>query len=500
MKMALLKLGLTVGTLAVVAMAQGQVPAAVYLTGPTPELDGWGPGATASLQMKDDGTGGDAVAGDGIYTLAYTPTASTGGIIQWKCAAPGWGWSVPGDNSICKLTTGTVTKFCVDTNTKGDGWVPDPDGAGTKGFAYTIPALYGASDVIRVTGGFDGWNNTDAAAVMHDDGLNGDQTAGDGIYTLALPSMTPGTQEFKITVNGSWSNTISKTGYCSNDGGNSAFNVLASTDNVKIMFNAATGRVKVSNDNPSLNPGPPFFATSDAWGTALDNTTKLYDDGTMGDKTAGDKIYSRQFTVYNAPALEQSLQIKQFVGPTYPATGNYPIQVTTGTQCLVQFDTNTYSDGCAPSTRFVWTDPATRRTVSYVQAVGDFMVDLGNSDNWISGAPAFQLFDAGANGDVTSGDGIYAKTFTAPALTGKQFKAVGSEGGSWKYQFGGPGEGATVNGNNTSMIFSTAGGALTFQVDTVTGRVGVGAAKPTRPSTINAVPAVSAVSDWSLFN
>ena len=66
-----------------------------------------------------------------------------------------------------------------------------------------------------------------------------------------------------------------------------------------------------------------------------------------------------------------------------------------------------------------------------------------------------------------------------PALSGKQLKAIGSQG-SWDYQFGGIGEGATFRGDNRSIVVDFPSNA-TVQADAVMGRVGVSTSVPTRP-------------------
>jgi hypothetical protein len=56
-----------------------------------------------------------------------------------------------------------------------------------------------------------------------------------------------GTYYFKITF-GNWDNAVGTEGYSS--GCNIGFNILASSDNIAILFDSATGRHKITNDNP----------------------------------------------------------------------------------------------------------------------------------------------------------------------------------------------------------------------------------------------------------
>lgn len=478
----------------------------IYIAGENPPLDNWNPGGTAALQLRNDGTNGDAAAGDNLWSLDYTLSGAPTGAprFQFKAAHSGWGFSLPQNNAWGRFVDGSV-KFVLDSTQRNDGFVPDVDGSVVKGIVYTVPSPVISGDTVRATGDFlselggGDWNNADNAGLMNDSGTSGDLTASDGVYTLVVTGIPAGSYQFKVTVNASWDLQVNTNGFAV-DGGNFSFSTFATSDNIKIEFDSAKGRVRVSNDNPLANPGPPFFATSAAWDETLTATTQLHDDGTNGDITSGDGIHSRTFTT--AASGQFAVQVRQYVGPNYPDSGGYPIDVaTTGQLVLVQFDTNTYSDGYSPSTRYVWTDPQSRYVPSYVQPVGDFMSEFGGSD-WNNNDSLFQMVDSGAEGDVVAGDRIYAKTLVAfTGVTNANWKGLGAQG-SWQYQFGGPGEGFTVNGNNDHAQFTAAGGSsVTFQIDTATGRIGIGSALPVLPATRNE-PAVrsASASDWQLFN
>lgn len=482
----------------------------IYVTGDS-NIDppsGFSPG-DASNQLLNDGTGGDAIASDGIWTRDVTATAPSGHFLsrtQWKVASTGFSpVSIPGGfaNSYTRIsTTGSVTRFFFDTVTRNDGYIPDPGVSGTvPGLLYTSPSPTYSTDTVRATGSFlselggSDWDANDNNGLMVDDGTGGDDINGDGIYTKSMTGLPPDTYAFKITFNGSFDLQISENGY-STDGNNLTFASFSASDNIRILFDSNYGRVKVENDNPLANPGPPFFATSDAWGTTLDASTQLYDDGTNGDVTSGDGIHSRDFVVLVAG--DHAVKARQGVGPAYPGTGDgYPMDgLTTGQAVKVQFDTNTPGDGYSPSTRYVWTDPASRRVPPRVQAVGDFMVDLGGLSDWNANDPFFELVDDGTSGDLTAADGVFAKNFGPTVLNNKNYKGVGSP--NFDFQFGGAGDGYTKFGNNPNVLFSVLAGDVIFQIDAVTGRVGVGATGPTRPPSLNDAPA-SSVTDWSVY-
>lgn len=494
-----------------------------FVTGPQPPFNNWNPGGDPALQLKNDGTSGDVTASDNLWSVdvnTTVPAAAIGDRVEWKAAHAGWSWSTPGSGNAWTRATGGTVKYILDNTVHNDGYQPDVDGTTVRGIAYTVPAPVVSGDQVRVVGDFithlggANWTPNENAGLMNDAGTNGDTAAGDGIYTLSFTNVPAGSYQLKLTVNGTWDKQAGWWGY-STDAGNLNMNILANTDQVRILFDSAKGRTKIENNNPLLNPGPPFYATSTLWGTVLGASTQLYDDGTNGDVVSGDGIHSRTFTTTDNG--QKGIQIKQGSGPQYPASGDgYPADVaTTGQQVLVQFDTNTRADGYLPSTRYMWVNPAARRNITTVQPVGSWQSEAGGSD-WSPGDTLFNIFDNGSNGDLTSGDKVFGGEFplidpSAPASpTVYNYKAVaGVDGGgaSYTFQFGGPGEGFTFNGNNPNLdVTASANQTINFQVDTVTGRVAAfvrtsgpsNATAPQRPATIDAAPN-SAVSDWSMY-
>jgi hypothetical protein len=137
-----------------------------------------------------------------------------------------------------------------------------------------------------------------------------------------------GSYEFKVVLNESFSPAAFGLVGFAGGGGNLSFAVIASTDNLTFTLDANTGRVKVTNDNPLASAGPPFFAQSTAWSTAYDSSTQLYDDGTNGDATNGDNIYSRTFTV--AAAGAHTVRVRQGHRPSVPGLRRLSLRDTHG--------------------------------------------------------------------------------------------------------------------------------------------------------------------------
>ncbi len=74
--------------------------------------------------MFDDGTNGDLVSGDGIYSLEYS--LATVGSHEWKVTDGTWDTTWPTANSwFLSITDPQTVLFTFNTNSVGDGWLPD---------------------------------------------------------------------------------------------------------------------------------------------------------------------------------------------------------------------------------------------------------------------------------------------------------------------------------------------------------------------------------------
>lgn len=480
----------------------------IYATGGGPVLEGFRPGTVSALQLRDDGTRGDITPGDGIFSVDFTPLV-TRPRIEWKAASEGFDpVSIPFDNSMFRPEAGVTTKFVVDTNERDDNFLPDPDGTVNKGFLYTVPSNVRPGSTVTVVGTFQDelggpaeFDNQTTLTVMSDPDMN-------DIYTLEVTGLPPGNYTYIVTVDRTFDFRVSQAGW-STGGFDLSFAVFDTSDTLTFEFDSIRGRTRVVSDNPVADPDA-WFAVSDAWSNDVSTGTLLYDDGTNGDVTPGDGILSREFRV-NDIGSTWTLQVRQLGGNFRPGNGGYPFSTTQVPQfVLVQLDTNAPGDGYTPVSDYVWTDPVSRFQPVYVQAVGTFQTDLGGTGNFDPDDINFELFDDGSSGDVTAGDGVYAATFAAVGITDAEYKAIGAKvrppspgTNFFDYQYGGPFEGTTFQGNNTAMeITVPAGTPIVLQADTVTGRVGVGAAGPTRPATIDALPqsTVNSAQRWSLYN
>jgi hypothetical protein len=193
----------------------------------------------AGNQMYDDGTNGDLVSGDGIFSADIT--IATPGRYEWKVTAWGsWATAFPPSNSwLITTTSNQVVKFTFNTNTISDIWLPSTNIVN----ANDMPA-----DPIVAVGQLQSptpWTNN-GTEVMHDDGLDGDWLAGDGIYCWHTVVVTPGDYQWKVVVSGSWD------AWGTDGRGINAANATVTTtnpnQNVYLYFNKKTGRIASTTD------------------------------------------------------------------------------------------------------------------------------------------------------------------------------------------------------------------------------------------------------------
>ena len=198
-------------------------------------FNGWN---NAGNQLYDDGTHGDLVAGDGIFSADIT--IATAGRDEWKVTAWGsWATTFPSSNSwLITTTPNQVVKFTFNTNTLGAAWLPNNNVLNVNDMPM--------NDIVAV-GDLQGWNNA-GPQVMHDDGLDGDWLAGDGIYCWHYVVATPGTYSWKAVISGTWdawgidNRNINAS--------NASITTTNPNQNVYLYLNKNTGRVTSSIDVP----------------------------------------------------------------------------------------------------------------------------------------------------------------------------------------------------------------------------------------------------------
>ena len=195
-------------------------------------FNGWG--GTAQ-QLVDDGTMGDVTAGDGIYSrVIIVPTA---GRDEWKVTLDDWSVSYPASNSwYFTVIDNQEILITYDSNSHGDGWLPDVNIVN----ANDQPT----ADFVAV-GDHNGWNNA-GSELLHDDGLNGDWLAGDGIYAYHAVIAAAGSYLWKAVIFGSWDAWGSDNRATNAD--NVAYSTSTANEDVFFYLDLNTGRVFTSSD------------------------------------------------------------------------------------------------------------------------------------------------------------------------------------------------------------------------------------------------------------
>lgn len=148
------------------------------------EFNGW-----ADVDAYDDGTNGDDVAGDNIWTLAIDNVAD--GTYEWGATDQDGAWLTPGVPNYTFTVSGTdVTGQTVITLEAYGSMHP---------VKFTVVDETKNETALRLKGSMFGW----ADRMMYDDGTNGDDVAGDNIWTL-VADVEEGSWEWGIENDCGW--------------------------------------------------------------------------------------------------------------------------------------------------------------------------------------------------------------------------------------------------------------------------------------------------------
>ncbi|GBD87460.1 hypothetical protein BMS3Abin03_01392 [bacterium BMS3Abin03] len=195
-------------------------------------FNGW---AGTADQLVDDGTLGDVTPGDGIYSRLITiPTA---GRDEWKVTLDDWSVNYPVSGNSWYYTTinNQEVLFTYDSNTYGDGWLPDVN---------IVNADDQPTNDFVAVGDHNGWNNS-GSEIMHDDGLDGDWLAGDGIYAYHAIIASPGSYNWKAVIYGTWDAWGSDNR--SNNADNVGYTTVSADEDVYFYLDLNTGRLFTSS-------------------------------------------------------------------------------------------------------------------------------------------------------------------------------------------------------------------------------------------------------------
>ncbi len=199
------------------------------------DFNGWNNG---SDPLVDDGTSGDLLGGDGIYSLEYE--IGTAARNTWKIFDCGtWDSTMPQNAWSFTTVTSQTVKFTYDTNDHSSdaGWPFYP----TQNIPNAwddMPATFTA------VGDWQSWVPTDTNTIMTNLGNNS--------YVYTQTFATAGTYIGKATNDG-WNNQMSVDGRSVN-GGNISFEVHEDGDIVTFWIDGNTGRMAIVTPPPLLPP------------------------------------------------------------------------------------------------------------------------------------------------------------------------------------------------------------------------------------------------------
>ncbi len=220
------------------------------------DFQGWD---NASDPLYDDGSHGDLLGGDGVFTLDHE--IGTAARNEWKIFQCGsWSPAYPSNNAWVNTSVVSQTvKFTFDTNDhSGD--------AGTT--LYPTQNIVNAWDTLPATftavGDFQGWDNANANTVL--------TAEGNGWHKLEYAIASAGSYIGKIATTGSW-DAFSTDGR-NKDAPNFSFDVYQDGDEATFLLDTLNGRMTI------IETPPPSHASHDnnIWGDDLghDSRDALY--------------------------------------------------------------------------------------------------------------------------------------------------------------------------------------------------------------------------------
>jgi len=432
----------------------------------------------AVVQMYDDGTNGDATAEDHTWTVVIDVAAGdqNWGAIDTRngdgtsCEAcdgdDGYGtWLIQGDNPAYTVSdagdiTG-VTSYTIDAFTSTT--------AGT--IVFTVDDRSESYVSVEYKGTATGW----AIAPMFDDGTNGDINAGDHIWTVTIPDIEAGVHEW-----GAVENDGSTYGAWLISGPNPSFtldeDLLTYHGHTNYTIPAPSGEELVTftlNDNSWLIEDVMFKGSMSGW-----SVFQAYDDGTNGDVTADDHIWTAQYVAPNGDH----------------EWGGISTENEDGTVCVLCDGSDGYGtwliDGDNPA--FSVLDGTVTGVVDYV-IPADMAVSEGSvmftvhdgTESYLAveykGTPTewatVPMHDDGTNGDEVAGDFIWSVIIPGVTAGDHNWGAVENDGttyGAWLIEGDNPAfnleeDLMTLHGL-TDYVIEPAGGAevtktVLFNVD-----------------------------------
>ncbi len=392
------------------------------------DFNGWD---NTSTVLVDDGTQGDVLAGDGIYSRTLSLAAAQ--TYTWKAVTCGdWSVAYPTSNSwFITTAAGQVVTLLLDTNdhTGDAGMALQPAVNIVNVIGDTLPTSY------TVVGEWQGWDPSDPATLMTD--------LGNGYQRLVYSIPTAGSYSGKVVVTGGWD------GFGAD--GRSVLGVYldftTSVDNEDVVFllDTVSGRLLIE---PAASGAGTWCAAGGFNGWTF---TPLLDDGTGGDLLGGDGVFTADVTVPDAGRSEWKVTDCTW-DVSHPGANSWLFTAGAGQVVKLSFDTNDHSADAGPALL-----PAVNILHAWDSAAA--FTAVGDWQGWNNANPATALTGVGP--------GLYRLDAAIAAPGTYQYKVV--QTGSWD-AIGG--DYRSVNAANIPFTTYTAGDVVSFLLDYRTSRVG----------------------------
>ncbi len=202
-------------------------------------------------------------------------------------------------------------------------------------------------------------------------------------------------------------------------------------------------------------PKPSWYVRGDF--NSWDTSSPMFDDGSNGDVTAEDGIYTALVAPASAGRYEFKVATEDFT-TGYPGSGNSWLETTSPAESVsVTLDTNSYTGDWLPKTNIIG-----------VSSNPSIWTAVGNWQGWNNAEPATAMADTGS--------GTYSLTTQIANPGNYEFKAVMTN--TWD-AIGA--DGRSVNAATAAFTTEEAGQEVAFTVDPASGRIKV-AVTPAPPT------------------
>ncbi len=285
-------------------------------------------GGGPAQRFYDDGTNGDVTPGDYVFSLQTVVgnSATVGGktIPVVVSDVQGRGGSTVINFNVAAFTPPTGTGLATPSSV-----------AVTEHTLLTVqttPGTYPASTGVTVTANLSSIGGS-ATQQFFDDGSHGDVTAGDGKFSfdaVVAPATDPGAKSLTATISDAQLRTSNASISLNVQGALSGVG-LAFPNSVELGANTSLFVSVVPGSNPASTGVTVSVDLSAIGGSA---TQQFFDDGTHGDQTAGDNVFTYALAIPANATIGTSL-LPATIGDAQARSGNATIQIDVTTAGVI---------------------------------------------------------------------------------------------------------------------------------------------------------------------